>query len=130
MKNKIINNVCMDTQTAFMMNGDINVYPMPYEADWAPITREKKVSYKGRITVMEDGNTTVKAYRIGSLGARYREVFSTEHCSVLLTHGGTLIERWRFDRKVKIHQVWEIRQREQPLVNAFFLTAKEDLAWQ
>ena len=52
--------------------------------------------------------------------------FSTEHCDVLRSQGGVLLERWRFDKKLTIHQVWDIRRREQPAVDAFFLTLKED----
>lgn len=127
-KNILLDNVQMDTQTAFFVNGDIKVYPCSYEQDKAPITSDPKVSYKGRITVMEDGNTNVMAYNIGSQGPRYKELFATEHCSVLITHGGSLIERWKFKKKLSIHRIWEIRRREQPAVEAFFLTLKEDMA--
>ena len=123
-KNILLNDVQMDTQTAFFVNGDIKVYPCSYEQEKTPVTHEKKVSYKGRITVMEDGNTDVTAYNIGSQGPRYKELFATEHCSVLETHGGSLIERWRFKKKMSIHQIWEVRRREQPQVDAFFLTLK------
>ena len=129
-KNILLNDVQMDTQTAFFMNGDINVFPMPYEAEKAPITTERKLSYKGRITVMDDGNTSVKAYNIGSQGPRYKELFATEHCSEQLTQGGDIREVWKFGKKIPIHKIWEIRKREQPLVNAYFLTIKEDLAWK
>ena len=81
-KNILLDNVQMDTQTAFFVNGDIKVYPCSYEQDKAPITSDPKVSYKGRITVMDDGNTSVMAYNIGSQGPRYKELFATEHCSV------------------------------------------------
>jgi hypothetical protein len=129
-KNILLNDVQMDTQTAFFMNGDINVFPMPYEAEKTPITTERKLSYKGRITVMDDGNTQVKAYNIGSQGPRYKELFATEHCSVQLSQGGDIREVWKFDKKIPIFKVWEIRRREKPLVDAYFLTIKEDLTWK
>lgn len=127
-KSILLDNVQMDTQTAFFVNGDIKVYPCSYEQDKTPITSDTKVSYKGRITVMEDGNTNVMAYNIGSQGPRYKELFATEHCSVLMTHGGSLIERWKFKKKTPIHQIWEIRKRERTAVEAFFMTLMEDMA--
>ena len=79
---------------------------------------------------MDDGNTQVKAYNIGSQGPRYKELFATEHCSVQLSQGGDIREVWKFDKKIPIFKVWEIRKREKPLVDAYFLTIKEDLTWK
>ena len=86
-KNVLLKDVKLDTTTSFFANGDIKVYACPWNEGFEPLTPEKKVSYRGRITVMEDGNAEVK---------------------------------------LTIHQVWDIRRREQPAVDAFFLTLKED----
>ena len=88
-KNILLDNVQMDTQTAFFVNGDIKVYPCSYEQDKAPITSDPKVSYKGRITVMEDGNTNVMAYNIGSQGPRYKELFATERMAEASLNDGS-----------------------------------------
>ena len=124
--NQLLKDVSIDSTTSFFANGDIKVYPCPWNENDEPITPEKKVSYRGRITVMEDGQTDVKRYRLGTNPPLYTKLFSTEHCDVLRSQAGKLVERWKFHQKLSIHQVWEIRQREQPAVNAFFLTLKED----
>ena len=129
MKKEILNkNVRMDAQVAINLNGDIHIYPEAYEAEQAPIMSPEKVSYRGRITMTDDGQAEVKRYNIGSQLPLYRKLFSTEHCDVLQSQGGMLVEKWKFHQKLNIHQVWEIRRREQPAVEAFFLAMKEDMA--
>ena len=73
-----------------------------------------------------NGDITVKAYRVGSHGPRYRKCFSTEHCEVLQADNGQLLERWKFAPHLSVHEVWKIRRREQPAVNAYYLTLKEN----
>lgn len=129
MKTKILfGNVQMDAQVEMNVNGDINIYPEAWEQEKAPIMSERKVSYRGRITMMEDGQAEVKRYHIGSQLPLYHRLFSTEHCDIIRTQGGQLIERWRFKKNLSIHQIWDIRRREQPAIEAFFLTMKEGLA--
>ena len=123
-------NVRMDAQVAMNINGDINIYPAPWEEDQTPIMSERRVSYRGRITMMDSGQTEVKRYNIGSQMPLYDKLFCTEHCDVLRSQGGQLIEKWKFNNKLSIHQIWEIRKREKPLVDAYFLTIKEDLTWK
>ena len=125
-KIQLLKDVSIDSTTTFFANGDVKVYPCPWNGDASPVTHAKKVSYRGRITVMEDGQTEVKRYRMGCNPPLYHKLFATEHCDVIRTVSGHLTERWRFDRKLNIHQICDIRQREQPFVDAFFLTLKED----
>lgn len=124
--NILQNNVRMDTETNYQVNGDINVYVCPWNQSAEPLTEGAKCTYPARITVMENGDISVRAYRIGSHGPRYRKRFATEHCEVLQADGGQLLERWKFSPQLSIHDVWEIRRREQPAVNAYYLTLKEN----
>lgn len=114
----------MDTQTAFFMNGEINIYPCLYEMDKGPLTFERSTSYPGRITVMENGNTKVRPYKLGSQGPRYEVLFVTDHCSVLLTQAGTVIERWKFDHRLSITDVWKIRKKENAQILSFYKSLK------
>ena len=125
-KNVLLKDVKLDTTTTYSANGDIKIIACPWNEDVDPLTPDKQVSYHGRITVMEDGSAEVKRYRMGTNAPLYTTLFSTEHCDVLRSRGGSLTERWKFDKKLTIHQVWDIRRREQPAVDAFFLTLKED----
>lgn len=125
-KNFLKNRVELDTSTIYQVNGDINVFVCPWNQSEEPMTEGAKRTYPARITVMENGDITVKAYRIGSHGPRYRKRFATAHCEVLEADSGQLMERWKFAPTLSIHDVWDIRRREQPAVNAYYLTLKEN----
>ena len=127
-KNILFGNVRMDAQVGMNVNGNINIWPEPWEMENAPVMPERKVSYRGRITLMDDGQAEVKRYNIGSQLPLYHRLFSTEHCDIIRTQGGQLIERWKFKKTLNIHQIWDIRRREQPAVEAFLLAMKEDIA--
>ena len=122
-KNILLNDVRMDTQTAYFVNGDINIYPASYEHP-DPMTSKSTVSYPARITVMEDGNTRIRPYKVGSAGPRYKIIYRTEHCDVQLWNNHKIVECWKFAPTLSIHEIWAIRKREMPMVTAFFLTLK------
>ena len=122
-KNILLNDVQMDTQTAYFVNGDINIYPASYEHP-DPMTSKSTVSYPARITVMEDGNTRIRPYKVGSAGPRYKIIYRTEHCDVQLWNNNKIVECWKFAPTLSIHEIWAIRKREMPMVTAFFLTLK------
>ena len=123
--NQLLKDVSIDSTTSFFANGDIKVYPCPWNENEEPVTAEKKVSYRGRITVMEDGKTDVKRYKLGTNPPLYTRLYSTEHCDVLRSQGGLLMERWKFDRRLTIHQVWDIRRREQAAIETYYQTLQD-----
>ena len=124
--NLLQNSAQLFTETTYQVTGDINVYACPWNPENPYLTEGSKRSYPARITVMENGDITVKAYRIGAHGPRYRKCFSTEHCEILEADNGQLMERWKFPPTLSIHEVWKIRRREQPAVNAYYITLKEN----
>jgi len=121
--NRILNDVRMDTQTAYFVNGDINIYPACYEHP-EPMTSTPTVSYPARITVMEDGNTRIRPYQVGSHGPRYKVLYSTEHCDLQLWNNGRIVECWKFSPKLNIHEICRIRKREIPMVTAYLISLK------
>ena len=125
--NLLQNNVQLHTETSYMVNGDIRVYVCPWNQSEEPMTEGAQRSYPARITVMETGEISVKAYRIGSQGPRYRKVFRTEHCEILKAEGGQLIERWKFAPHLSVHDIWQARQRETPAINAYYLTLQNNM---
>ena len=137
-KNQILQNVQMDTQTAFVANGDINIYPCPWEDAKAPVTDggRTRVRYRGGITVEEDGRTRVRAYQEGSQGPHYRTLFETAHGSVQVTTGKTNRSR---RANVKVELKFPVRYgmaltrsllaEEMEMIRAFFMTRKEETVW-
>ena len=86
-KQQILHDVQMDTQTTFMNNGDINIYPCVWEQDKAPVTADGKglVRYRAGVMVEEDGRTRMKRYRDGMNGPKYETLFETAHGAVKAT---------------------------------------------
>jgi hypothetical protein len=120
MKQVFIKDVRMDTQTAFMANGNINIFPCSWEHEQSPITvGGEKRSFRGRITVDEDGETHVVPYN-ESGNPRYEELFSTEHCRLLMTLGGSILEKWNFGGRMSMEEISEARRREMKFINAWF----------
>ena len=117
-KNIFIEDVRMDTQTAFLANGNINIYPCSWEVEKTPITPDGRASYKGRITVEEDGRTRVSPYNIGSQGPRYIELFATEHCRVMMTQRGQIIEKWSFRPSLTSDDIRALRAESTPTMPA------------
>ncbi len=118
-----MNDVRMDTQTAYFVNGDINIYPACYEHPEA-MTSERYKSYPARITVLDTGETQVRPYKLGSQGPRYNVIYSTEHCDIQLWNNGKIVECWKFSPKLRINEICKIRKRETPMITAFFMTLK------
>ena len=67
MNDILFNQVKMDTQTVYQVNGDMFITPASYEQHKAPIM-EKRLCYKGSVHLDEDGKAHVKRYNIGSQG--------------------------------------------------------------
>ena len=86
-KQQILHDVQMDTQTTFMNNGDINIFPCLWEQDKAPVTAEGKslVRYRAGVMVEEDGRTRMKRYHDGLNGPKYETLFQTAHADVKRT---------------------------------------------
>ena len=122
MKQVFVKDVQMDTQTAFMANGNINIYPCGWETEQAPITvGGGKRSFRGRITVEEDGETHVVPYNENG-EPRYEELYSTEHCRLLMTVSGRILEKWDFGGRMSMQEIAEARRREMRYINSWFRT--------
>ena len=74
----------MDGSINFQTNGDINVYPCPWEQD-KTVTNGSRVRYEGGIEVDADGRTRIKRWNRGSRGPLHETVFETPHGAVKMT---------------------------------------------
>ena len=127
--NIFMKDVRMDTQTAFLASGNINIYPCAWEAGKVPFTAHGRASYRGRIQVEEDGRTQVTRYNIGSQGPLYTLLMETEHCQVLMTPRGKIIERWSFPPALTADEIRTIRTLEGVKVDGFYNSRKAETKW-
>ena len=117
-KEYFLQDVRMDTQTAFLANGNINIYPCAWEAEKAPITPDGRASYKGRITVEEDGRTRVSPYNMG-----------TGPCRVMMTQRGQIIEKWSFRPSLTSDDIRALRALEGRRIDAYYASRKLETRW-
>ena len=87
-KQILLDNVKMDGSINFHANGDINLYPCPWESD-KEVTNGERVRYRGGIEVDSDGRTRVKRYNEGKNGPLHDTLFETPHGAVKITRPQT-----------------------------------------
>jgi hypothetical protein len=143
-KQLLLQNVQMDGSVNFQTNGDINVYPCPWESD-KQVTNGERVCYKGGISVDADGRTRVKRYNIGANGPMHETLFETTHGGVKMTRpqfgkNGSGVRRrrmndefvyvtFKFPKKYPLWMIMENLEREQNQVMSYFSTRKEETIW-
>ena len=149
-KQQILHNVQMDTQTTFMNNGDINIFPCLWEQDKAPVTAEGKaiVRYRAGVMVEEDGRTRMKRYRDGMNGPKYETLYETAHGAVKATRphfrktasGGHKVgERrlsselvyitFKFPKKYGKALIKSLYREETEEIMSYLTTRKEETVW-
>lgn len=129
MNDILFNQVKMDTQTVYQVNGDMFITPASYEQHKAPIM-EKRLCYKGSVHLDEDGKAHVKRYNIGSQGTRYITLCETEHCIVKRARKtGLIVESWHFNPTMTLSDIQEVKERERPRIEAYYKSRKEVTQW-
>ena len=144
-KQQILHDVQMDTQTTFMNNGDINIYPCSWEFDKAPVTADGKpmVRYRAGVMVVDDGTAVVKRFRDGLNGPKYETIFETPHGAVKITRpqighsdGYRRISQefvyvmFKFPKKYGVGLTKALFQEESDEVMSYLKTRKEEAIWK
>lgn len=140
-KQTILQNVEMDTQTSFIANGDITIYPCNWEADKAPVTADgqHRVNYKAGVAVDEDGKTLVKRYNTGKNGSKYEVIYETAHAEVKMTrpwkqhrflNREKVIVDFKFPRKYPLSLMKQMFYQDTRQIMAFLNSRKEDTLWK
>ena len=129
-KRIVINgDVCMDTVTVYSEN-QIKVETCPWMADKAAeIAPDGRMRMKGCTTIEPGAQLVFRPYKIGSQGSRYEVLFKTEHCEVMRTQGGVIIEKWRFRPSMTRADICEARTRENIKIEAYYQSREEQTVW-
>lgn len=135
-------NVQMDGSINFQANGDINVYPCPWE-DEKQVTGGERVRYRGGIEVDADGRTRVKRYKVGSKGPLHETLYETAHGAVKITRpqirpsdGRRRINEeyvyvtFKFPKKYGLALTKALYQEEADEIMSYFKTRKEETIWK
>ena len=138
-KQLLLQNVQMDGSINFQMNGDINVYPCPWE-DGKDVTDGSRVRYEAGVEVDANGRTRVKRWNRGSRGPMYKTLYKTAHGAVMCTRGRTKGTRRPSEEKIVVKLVFPRRyglpltkamyQEETDEIMSYFKTRKEETIWK
>ena len=135
-KQILIQDVQLDASVNFQTNGDINVYPCPWESDKV-VTNGNRVKYKGGIEVDADGRTRVKRYNVGKNGPLYEVIFETAHAAVKLTrenskhnpNRGRVKIDFSFPKKYPLELMKQLFREEALEIAAWLMTRKTNTLW-
>ena len=129
-------NVQMDGCINYMVNGDINIQSCPWE-DEKQVTDGRPVYYRANLEVLADGQTRVKAKRVGKNGPLYHTLFETAHGTVKIVpqrkqrHPSReqLIVEFKFPRRYGLELTKKLYEEESDQIMSYFKTRKEDCLW-
>ena len=134
-------NVQMDGSINFQTNGDINIYPCPWEDD-KQVTNGERVRYEGGIEVDANGRTRVKRWNRGSRGPMHDTLYETAHGAVKMTRPQVrpgdghrrLTEEFvyvtfKFPKKYGLALTKALYEEEADEIMSFFKTRKEETIW-
>ena len=140
--------VKMDGSINFQTNGDINVYPCPWESD-KEVTDGNRVRYRGGIEVDADGRTRVKRYNDGMNGPMHDVIFETPHGAVKITRpiyrksdtrghkaGERRIDKeyvyvtFKFPKKYGLALTKSLYEQEADEIMSYLKTRKEETIWE
>ena len=128
-KRIVINgDVKMDTVTVYSEN-QIKVEACPWMSDKVEeVAPDGRLRLRGTTTIEPGAGMVFRPYRSGS-GSRYKMLFKTEHCDVMRTQGGVIIEKWRFRPSMTSADISEARARENVKIDAYYQSRKEKTIW-
>lgn len=135
-KQLLLQNVQMDGSVNYLVNGDINIQPCPWEQD-KQVTDGRPVYYQANLEVMADGQTRVKTKRTGSRGPLYQTLFETAHGTVKIVpqrkqrhpKREQLIVEFKFPRRYGLELTKKLYEEESDQIMSYFKTRKEDCLW-
>jgi hypothetical protein len=135
-------NVQMDGSINFMTNGDINVYPCPWE-DEKQVTGGERVRYRAGIEVDADGRTRVKRYNDGLQGPKHDVLYETPHGAVKITrplyrsdNGRRRLKdeyvyvTFKFPKKYGLALTKALYEEEADQILSYLKTRKEETIWK
>ena len=135
-------NVQMDGSINFQTNGDINVYPCPWE-DEKQVTGGERVRYRAGIEVDADGRTRVKRYNDGLQGPKHDVLYETPHGAVKITrplyrsdNGRRRLKdeyvyvTFKFPKKYGLALTKALYQEEADQILSYLKTRKEETIWK
>ncbi len=143
-KQLLLQNVQMDSNVSYMINGDIYIYPCPWEHE-KQVTDGKRIRYEGGIEVDADGRTRVKRWNRGSKGPLHDTLYETIHGAVKITRPlydttlrgarrrldkESVYVTFKFPKKYDLELIKAFFKEETEQVMDYLNTRKEETIWE
>ncbi len=135
-------NVQMDGSINFQTNGDINVYPCPWE-DEKQVTGGARVRYRAGIEVDAAGRTRVQRYNAGLQSPKHDVLYETPHGAVKITrplyrsdNGRRRLKdeyvyvTFKFPKKYGLALTKALYEEEADQILSYLKTRKEETIWK
>ena len=146
-QNILQENVQLDGSINFQTNGDINIFPCPWESD-KEVTDGERVRYRAGIEVDADGRTRVKRYNDGKNGPKLETLYETAHGAVKMTRplyrkndsgrskaGQRFLDKefvyvtFKFSKKYPLELIRQLFDEEGLEIAAWLMTRKTNTLW-
>ena len=126
-KQVFIDNIAMEAEAVFYVNGDINVTPCDFELGQHIVNGAAIVSQKGRMVTQVNGASHFRPFATGT-GSRYRKLFSTPHGEVKETNGQVIVQ-FRFPKKYGKEYIEKLLREESEKILEFIRTRETETKW-
>jgi hypothetical protein len=122
---KFFNNVQMDSETIFF-NNSVRVKPCHWhDYRGMEVTNGKHISFKGSIEIDAEGMMKVTPYEVRE-ERRQKVLYSTEHCKIVETKTGVILERWKFDPLMTYDEIRRVREMEGMMIEYFYRLKRKE----
>ena len=132
----------MDASVNFMAEGNINIFPCPWESEKEVTNKGKRVRYRAGVEVDADGRARVKRYLDGTKGSQHETLFETAHGVVKMTrpwyrsdNGSRRLSEesvyitFRFPKKYGGALIKALYKEETEEIMSYLKTRKEETVW-
>ncbi|MCH5310333.1 MAG: hypothetical protein J1E58_10770 [Prevotella sp.] len=138
----LLQDVQMDASVNFMAEGNINIFPCPWESEKEVTNKGKRVRYRAGVEVDADGRARVKRYLDGTKGSQHETLFETAHGVVKMTrpwyrsdNGSRRLSEesvyitFRFPKKYGGALIKALYKEETEEIMSYLKTRKEETVW-
>ena len=126
-KQVFIDNIAMEAEAVFYVNGDINVTPCDFELGQHIVNGAAIVSQKGRMVTQVNGASHFRPFATGT-GSRYRKLFSTPHGEVKETNDQVIFQL-RFPKKLGKDLIEALLQNESEQMREWVQSRETETKW-
>lgn len=126
-KQVFIDNIEMETQTVFYLNGNIIITPCEFELGKHIISGATVLSQKGRMVTEDNGTSHFRPFETGT-GSRYKSLFHTPHGEVKETNDQVIFQL-RFPKKLGKELIETLLHNESEKMQEWVQSRETETKW-